>query len=369
MPSLQLPSTLLIIASSARMLAQSAHQVGIKVLVIDLFADLDTQGYAYDIYKAASLALADIKAILIGFSERYRVRHIVYGSGVEGFPESLDYLQKHFEILGNSAEVFYRVQDKVAFFSTLGRLQITFPPVSFTPPLEAAYWLEKPHLGQGGYGIKHYAGLSDKPAGNKLKVYWQQYLQGSSHSVLFLANGKKSKPIGFNLQWTQVIAGQDFVFAGVITDDLLPETIKAKLAIWLAQLTAIYALKGLNSLDFIYAGQSLYVLEINPRPSASMQLYNQNIMQGHLQACLGLGLGESYVEHNHCGYQIVYAQKDSIIPAQFQWPTECKDIPQAGALIRIGQPICSMIARAKSQDQVFLQLQNIQQQILKKLQE
>ena len=39
---------ILVVASSARMLAQSARASGFKPLVIDLFADLDTQRYAED---------------------------------------------------------------------------------------------------------------------------------------------------------------------------------------------------------------------------------------------------------------------------------------------------------------------------------
>ena len=56
---------------------------------------------------------------------------------------------------------------------------------------------------------------------------------------------------------------------------------------WLKQLVPVFALKGLNSLDFIHADDCSYVLEINPRPSASMQLYDEDLLNRHIQACEG----------------------------------------------------------------------------------
>jgi len=50
-------SYLLAVASSGRMLAQAAKKLGYQVLVIDLFADLDTQIYATDFIKLPSLAV------------------------------------------------------------------------------------------------------------------------------------------------------------------------------------------------------------------------------------------------------------------------------------------------------------------------
>ena len=52
---------ILIIASSARMLAQTARASGFKPLVIDLFADLDTQSYAEDFNKITTLAKQYLK--------------------------------------------------------------------------------------------------------------------------------------------------------------------------------------------------------------------------------------------------------------------------------------------------------------------
>jgi len=110
---------ILIVASSARMLAQAAKDAGLKPLVIDLFADLDTQGYAEDFRRIKSLAEQDLTPAVDDFVERYAVTHVIYGSGFEYYLESLRYLGSRLTVLGNHPDVFAKLQDKQAFFSSL----------------------------------------------------------------------------------------------------------------------------------------------------------------------------------------------------------------------------------------------------------
>jgi predicted ATP-grasp superfamily ATP-dependent carboligase len=52
---------LLIVANSARMLTQAAQLTGFKALVIDCFADLDTQFYADDYQQVLDLSIVQEK--------------------------------------------------------------------------------------------------------------------------------------------------------------------------------------------------------------------------------------------------------------------------------------------------------------------
>jgi methenyltetrahydromethanopterin cyclohydrolase len=123
-------------------------------------------------------------------------------------------------------------------------------------------------------------------------------------------------------------------------------------------------------MDFIHTDDCSYVLEINPRPSASMQLYDQNLLVRHIQACVE----GQFVERNSAayydewaGYQIVYAEHDLTIPGQFEWPDWCMDLPKSGNMCRAGQPICSIIAHQKNSQSVVEQLLTKQQLIINKL--
>ena len=360
---------LLIVANSGRMLAQAGKNAGLKPLVIDLFADLDTQDYAEDFCLVRSLAEQDLAPAVDYFIERYAVSHVVYGSGFEYHPESLYYLNSRLTILGNHPDVFARLLDKRTFFSTLDQLNISYPEIAFDAPDDTDGWLIKPMQGQGGVGIKRYH------AGDcgKTSIYWQKFQAGTQHSVLFLADGRQVQVIGFNWQWSVCLSEtQAFFFSGVINGCDLPDAHKAEIIHRLKKMIPVFSLKGLNALDFIFAGDQSYVLEINPRPSASMQLYDADLLVRHIQACLG-GAFTGYtpaaglLKSGNTGYQIIYAERELIVPDRVKWPNWCADLPQSGNMYRLGQPLCSIIARHKNSRSVAEQLQAKKQIIISRL--
>ncbi len=352
------------------MLARAAKNAGFKPLVIDLFADLDTQGCAEDFRQIKSLAEQDLAPAVDYFIECYAVSQVIYGSGFECYPESLYYLNSLLRLLGNHPAVFARQLDKQAFFSTMDQLDIPHPEVVFSAPDCAGDWLLKPMQGQGGVGIKRYH--ADDSTDNS--VYWQRFQAGVPHSVLFLADGEQVQVIGFNSQWSVCLSPtQAFVFSGVINSVELSDAHKALIISWLKQIVPAFELKGLNSLDFIHADDCSYVLEINPRPSASMQLYGQDLLVRHIQSSVGAALVAQYSEIGRLksppqtAYQIVYAEQDLTIPEKFKWPDWCVDLPKSGSFIHTGQPICSIIAHQKQSKSVAEQLLTKQQLIISKL--
>ena len=344
MNTVVIPEYILIIASSARMLAQAAKRANLRSLVIDLFADLDTISSAEDYYKVSSLAVECLAPVVDEFINRYAIKYMVYGSGFECYPDSLSYLSCHLTILGNTPDTFVRIQDKRVFFAALDQLSISYPATCFSEPVPDECWLVKPLSGQGGVGIRYYATNSC----SQTAVYWQKYQQGISSSVLFLANGYQTQVIGFNTQWTTALSEtQGFIFSGIMNYVEISDTQKNLIISWLQKLVLFFGLKGLNSLDFILAGESLYVLEINPRPSASMQLYDADLLLCHIKASQGEWVDLSVNQEGFTGYQVVYAPQDVTIPDDFKWPDGCMDLPGCGVTCRTGQPVCSIITRQK----------------------
>ena len=358
------PEYILIIANSGRMLAQAAFDAGFKPLVIDLFADLDTQSHADDFVQVASLALHDLASATEHFISRYAVKHFIYGSGFEKHPESLVYLAERLLTLGNSVDSFVNVQDKQHFFSALKQLDIPSPAVSFTAPaFNKNSWLVKPLQGQGGLGIRRYCDdESSEP------IYWQRLITGSPHSLLFLANGVNAQIVGFNTQWVdETHYPEHFIFSRVINKTDLSKEHKQTIAKWLEKLVPLFSLKGLNSLDFIQTpDQQFFVLEINPRPSASMQLYDSDLLIRHIDSCRG-ELSPLPPQKHYTAYQIVYAPYDITIPEAFNWPQECVDLSNVGVTCRKGQPICSIIAHHEQADLLMDTLKIKQYNLLKGL--
>ncbi len=357
---------LIIVASSASRLAQAANSAGLKPLVIDLFADSDTKNHAEAVYHVASLAQDQLSRAVDYFMHRYPVTHVMYGSGLENYPDSLRYLAHRLTLLGNQPDTVARLQNKPMFFSALTALNIAYPPVSFIAPDDNAAWLLKPMRGQGGVGITYYQRHADNTSNDAM--YWQRFQAGTQQSVLFLADGVHVQVIGFNTQWTLHLSEQQpFIFSGIINHSELSAQQQQLITVWLTQLVSIFALRGLNSLDFIQCEEKLYVLEINPRPSASMYLYDANLLTRHIAACTS-ELDETQVtQSGYSGYQIVYAEHDVSVPDAFLWPEGSADLPESGALYRKGQPICSITTRQQTAHLVLNTLQHHTTYILKGL--
>lgn len=357
-------NTILIIASSARMLAAAAKQQGWQPIVIDLYHDVDTQAYALKSWQASSLAMPVLQALVEQCCTEYAVQYVLYGSGLEQHPDSLAYLAARFTLLGNAPATSARVLDKAHFFAQLQQLAIPYPATQFTPPAPTQGWLRKAQRSQGGVGIQHATPQSD----SQNEYYWQRWQAGASGSVLFLADGCNARVLGFNRQWCSAeFAETPFLFAGISNHNALPAQLQQQLQHWTGQLTRVFALQGLNSLDFIYTDAQCWLLEINARPPASMQLYPPSLFTWHIQACTGQLTSDPLPAYPFMAYQICYAPVRLQIPVGFDWPPACVDLPQNAAIINAGQPICSMIASADNPATLKQRVQSIQQTLFKKL--
>jgi len=353
---------ILIVANSGRMLAQLSRNSGLVPLVIDCFSDFDTQSLALDCVKVNTLELKYVRKALSVLSHHNRISHVIYGSGLERYNSTIKFLYQNLVVLGNTQDVFSLIQNKTYFFSRLKYLGILFPDITFQVPDINDNWLVKPKQGEGGVGIKKYAGLSEITAA----CYWQKFITGKTMSVLFVANGNEYKIIGFNKQYFTRIADNQFVFSGVISQPEINKEIVQTIKLWLAALIPDFALKGINTLDFIVKNNCCYVLEVNARPSASMQLYQQDLLTRHINSLIDAQLQSFIVIKTYKAYKIVFAETEVFINDHIQWPLWVVDIPRSGSIIHTGMPICSIIADGKNEPQINSLLLN-RQQYLKKL--
>lgn len=357
-------NTILIVASSGRMLAQSARRAGWTPIVIDLFGDRDTRELALAGQTVETLTEPALAHAIDALSARYEITAAVYGSGLEAHPASVEYLWGRLPVYGNTPHTWRRLHDKRDFFAALDRLSIAYPETRFTPPQTADEWLVKPYRNEGGAQISFCATLTAPDE----EFYWQRYQPGATLSVLFLAATQKAQIIGFNRQWTTPMAGRPFAFGGIMNHAKLPAAEKHRIKDWLDALTNEFSLVGLNSLDFIWDGRQIRALEINPRPSASMALYDafyaEGLLAAHCAAASG-AMPQLALQPVPCSaYQIVYAPGDCRIPAALNWPRWAMDTPQADSFIRAGNPICSIIARGNTPRQVWAMLRARQQTLV-----
>jgi len=344
----------LVIASSGRMLAQAAVSAKYRVLVVDLFSDQDTEQSAEQVYPVADLSLKSVQRVVKQIKISYKVAFVVYGSGLESQPKTLQWLSTCFLILGNKVEVIEQLTNLHSFFNRLDLLAIPYPDVSYRVPLISDDYLIKSMKSAGGAGVS----FCNRKA--TMGEYYQKRIVGQVGSVLFCAQAKHVEVIGFHRQWTR--AEHDFVFSGIIREQILPLSVQQQVHQWVEKLVAHYDLQGLVGLDFIWDGERCYFLEINARPPASMMLYPElDLFSAHTQRVISKI--STAISHKIYALQIIYATQSCLIKPDFSWPKMSYDRPKATTKITKGEPICSIMASAATNQQALASLLE-QQQII-----
>jgi uncharacterized protein len=357
---------ILIVASSGRALAASARRADYQSYIIDLFEDFDASAMSVAsknacAEKALRFDQIKLQQALEAF-DAIDFEAVVYGAGFESDSDLLHLLNAKNKLFGNSPELVSNLKQPATFFGLLDHLDIPFPPVRVSVPADPDGWLAKTVGATGGAHVQSAQGVSANE-----QTYFQRFEAGRILSVLFLANGKKAQVVGFSQQLTQKIGDAPYCYGGAISHANLPAEMKQAIADKLDVLVETTGLVGLNGIDFIQRDDEYFVLEINPRPTASMELYDADYAQGllhaHLQACEGELTPAATTEKTLRGHHIVFAQHHTKIPPAFKFPEWCADIPQPGSFIAQDAPLCSVLAIGDDQLQVSQLLQQRKQQI------
>jgi len=354
MPVLPEVFPLLIVSASGRALAQSAARMGAKAVVLDLFNDTDLR-----VLTEASQGVAgrnarfDAQQLLAAAHELCppeRCAGLVYGSGFEGRTRLLAQLARGRTLFGNAPETIAQVKDPTRFFAMLDLLRIAHPEVRLDAPPEIDGWLTKRSGGAGGSHVKP-ARRRDRA---KAQRYFQKFQTGRTLSVLFLADGCNVQVIGFNEQWCADLAQcAPYCYGGAVSGIRLTPDLRPSITAVLEKLVRATGLVGLNGLDFILDPCGTpHVLEINPRPTATIDLYDTDYPTGllalHLRACRGQLPQPLAQPHGARAHAIVYAGQNLVVPVAMSWPRWCTDIPAGGSFIMAGAPVCSVHAEAVS---------------------
>jgi len=352
-------------ALSARMMAEASARDGFDVVALDLFGDADTRLAAsqwMSLGEPASLAIDDVRtlAALRELARRGEVSGWVAGSGFEGRPGLLAEAAALLPLVGTSASAVCRVRDPAQFFGFLASKGIHYPPVRLgalarTLPDDGTRWLVKDALGSGGWHV--WRATPRRVAEMPAHHYLQQQAPGVPMSATFVANGRNAVVLGFNELTVRRFGTRPFVFCGAVGPVKLAARAASRALAAVRALTAEFELRGLCSLDFMLDGPEIAVLEVNPRPPASMALYGDGLMAAHVHACLHDALPAPRAVPDHVeGTEIVFARHDGLIDDAAArrlsaWPGS-HDLPCAGTRLEAGDPLCSLSASGADADAV-----------------
>jgi uncharacterized protein len=363
------------------MLAQSAARAGHPVAALDLFNDLDTARWAVASQAVAARSGPGLhfdRADLLRLARRLcppeRCLGLVYGAGFEDDTDLLRRLAQGRRIVGNAPALVRRLKDPAGFFGLLDRLRIPFPEWSAAMPASRRGWLYKRRGGTGGDHVIDAALLKTAPPAEA--GYFQRRRRGRPMSLLLLADGSNALVAGISLQLTLGSGPRPHMWlgaAGPLGPADLPRATARRLHRAAEALVEATGLVGCNSLDFLLDGESELILELNPRPSATLELYDpdwpQGLFDAHLQACAGHLPSPGPVRRIPAdrrraprdpgtvrGHAIVYNDELEAIPAPVGLPPWCSDLSRAGSRIASGAPVCTVRAEGASLQAVRRQL-------------
>jgi uncharacterized protein len=354
----EIARTLLVAGITTRPLALSAVRAGWKVTAADAFGDLDLQARAEVIVPAAHEGFDPAWAARVARS--IPAEFAAYTSNFENHPAAVAALARGRRLLGNPRSVLQRVRDPLQLMRSLRQLGFPAPGTRATAPRvqRGRHWLLKPRRSGGGHGTVPWQ--PGRPVGRHR--YLQERIRGLPGSVVFLADGRRAQVIGVSRQLVgrpQLGAG-GFRYCGSLAGPgLFPneESLVTCAEALAAAVVRAFGLVGLNGLDFIARAGVAWPIEVNPRYSASMELFESEaelpLFALHAEACAGrLPLHVARPRDRVHGKAIVFARRDATTGDTRRWLEDpaVADIPHPRQRIPRGRPICTVLASASDRE-------------------
>jgi uncharacterized protein len=349
--------SVLIAGVSVRALAESAARAGADVTALDAYGDLDLRQIARVVTVPREGSGGFDQMRVARASRGIDAQSVAYVSNFENAPAAVEALARGRTLLGNTPAVLRRVRDPLALARAIPRLGAHTPAVRASAPRasDASSWLLKPRHSGGGHGIQRWSHGMAVPRSSIV----QERVRGAAGSIIFVADGVRVVPLALTRQLSgdPAFGASGFAYSGSILEPHHPALFAN--AFELASVVAKeFELRGLCGIDFIARGATPYAIEVNPRPTASMELVERatgsSIWLAHVAACTATRSASSLAaaatpSHAH-GKAVLYARRPVVLGDTTHWLArdDVRDIPAPGERIARGSPICTIFASGRT---------------------
>jgi predicted ATP-grasp superfamily ATP-dependent carboligase len=374
---------ILLVGISVRAMAQSAGGSGYSVVALDAFGDRDLKESTESYSLVRDFQTPYSPEALFQVSREFNYDAVVYTSNLENHPGILARFSEDHRIIGNSSRVVASIRSWAGLFDRLRRAGFPVPETVFTgetvPADSRKRWLVKPVLSGGGHGIHFHTPDPDFPFPREdsdadPEYMLQEYMPGRPCSAAFVANGKECRIIGIaeQLIGIGVFGAYGFRYCGnllpvhEISDSNSCPVVLGRVRRLTEFLTREYALTGVNGIDFILRNDQVYLTEVNPRYTASMELieiaYGLPVFDLHLHAVLEGRLPDFDLEAEwkrgmYFGKSYLYAERDVTVPDTGNWLYRgIRDVPASGEMIRKEGPVCTVLTYRPDREETLTEL-------------
>jgi uncharacterized protein len=342
------------------MLADLAMRDGQPVAAFDLFGDLDLRrGGA----RVVALPGGSLTA-LVDAAAQVQARGVVYGASFENHPALVARLAERHALLGNAPQTLRGVRDPQRLGRALSDAGLGYPRTfAAAPDDRSSQWLRKPLRGGGGRRVRGWRGGA-LPAGTVV----QQRIDGVACSAAAAGDGVGAVVLGITEQLVgrRSFGVRGYRWCGNVVPPRLPADERADL---LRQTRAIcsclagaFALRGLFGVDFVWDGERAWTIEVNPRPTASLEAieaaYGVGVFDAHLRGCAGELPPVESEPSGAAGKAVLFATDDVVIGDSVRWLERgVRDVPHPGERIAAGHPICTVVVAAATPQDALNELE------------
>jgi predicted ATP-grasp superfamily ATP-dependent carboligase len=340
------------------MLADLAMRDGHAVVAFDLFGDLDLRRSARSVVTRGALTALVDAAVTV------RPGRVVYGASFENHPALVARLAQRHATLGNTAQTLRAVRDPQRLGAALRDAGLVYPRTFGTAPDDRSRrWLRKPLRGGGGTRVRAWRG-GRLPAG----VVVQERIEGVACSAAAVGDGVDAVVLGISEQLVgqRAFGVRGHRWCGNVVPPRLPanerDALLGQARAICSCLAAAFAMRGLFGIDLIWDGERAWTIEVNPRPTASLEAieeaYGVAVFDAHLRACAG-ELPQLDVERRGAaGKAVLFATEDVVVADSERWLERgVRDVPHPGERIAAGHPICTVMATAATPQDALAELE------------
>ena len=332
---------------SARAWSQSARAAGYAPLAADLFCDLDTRAATEACIRIDSglqegLLWEPLIAALETLAAGREPVGIACGSGFEDRHALLDRIGDRWRLLGNRGDVVARVKDPARLAALCAIRGIPHPKWSEAPHGDG--WICKRIGGAGG---THIAARADRAVSR----YWQERVEGSPVSALVLGAGDSAMVLGLSEQWSDPSPSAPYRYCGAVRPALLSGETEAALSEAAEAVAEEAGLRGLNSIDFLVRTDGWHLIDVNPRPGATLDIFRPamgSLFALHVEACAGRLPQRPPAYCGAAAARIVYARRAVASAPKLDWPEWTADRQPPETTLGAGDPVCTVLAEAET---------------------
>ena len=267
----------ILVGASVRSLAEVSVRRGLRPRCFDLFCDADLQTLLTECGGTKPVQIRSCTEIPSRVKDIDETIPLVWCGGLENHPHLLTHLTIRRRVCGTSPSCLSAVTpEKLARLTAGTGMRIPEGRFSRSGRLfrrSGDRWLVKPVAGCGGSGIRD-ARSGDHPTAD---VFLQKHVSGTPISALFYAPAASGAvrllTASRQLVGLSSLGGSPFAFCGNRGPICLPTPVRTALEA-VACRAAAAGLQGVFGMDCIVRGSDVWLIEINPRITASHEQYD-----------------------------------------------------------------------------------------------